>query len=265
MKHSAARAAGPGQGDLFDAVPADGDVVCGIDEAGRGPLAGPVAAAAVILPAGFAGGLLADSKALTAKARDVAFDIIVRNAWWSVDWAWPDEIDDLNILGATFLAMRRAWARLRSMLDDDRPDRLAGGAPGVQAASIFDPAVTVVTRAGTGGRPSGTTPDGHSGDNRKMSLPVLIIIDGNRLPDLGLTGGARVATMVKADAKVRAVMAASIVAKVCRDRLMERYAAMYPAYGYDRHKGYPTEDHRATCRRLGPSPIQRMSFDYSKE
>lgn len=199
--------AGSRQGDLFG--PADLSsycVVCGIDEAGRGPLAGPVSAAAVILPADFPLRLLDDSKALSAKARDAAFAVIAERARWANEWAWPSEIDELNILGATMLAMRRAFARL------------------------------------------GAAPD-------------IVVVDGNRNP--GLPCECR--TMVKADAIVPAVMAASIVAKVARDRLMERYDWLYPEYGYARHKGYPTAVHRAACRDLGPSPVQRMSFDYSKE
>lgn len=181
-------------------------VVCGIDEAGRGPLAGPVSAAAVILPEHFPLGLLADSKALTRQRRELAFEAIATMADWANAWAWPSEIDEYNILGATMLAMRRAFLSL------------------------------------------GMAPD-------------ITVIDGTRLPDIP---GDTLA-LVKADATVPAVMAASIVAKVCRDRLMERYDWLYPEYGYARHKGYPTKEHRALCRLLGPSPIQRFSFSYSKE
>jgi ribonuclease HII len=181
-------------------------VVCGIDEAGRGPLAGPVSAAAVILPDDFPLGLLGDSKALSEKARERAFEAITERAAWAQAWAWPGEIDSLNILGATMLAMRRAYLRL------------------------------------------GATPD-------------IVIVDGTKTPDLPCARRA----MVRADAEIPAVMAASIVAKVSRDRLMERYDWIFPEYGYARHKGYPTAAHRAACRALGPSPIQRLSFNYSKE
>jgi len=195
------------QRGLFDAdEPAVRRIVCGIDEAGRGPLAGPVSAAAVILPDGFPLGLLDDSKALSEKARNLAFEAIVTEALWANEWAWPAEIDRLNILGATMLAMSRAFFRL------------------------------------------GVRPD-------------IVIVDGTRTPDIPCAREA----MVKADARVPAVMAASIIAKVSRDRLMERYDWLYPEYGYARHKGYPTAAHRAACRELGPSPIQRMSFSYSKE
>jgi ribonuclease HII len=194
----------PSQGLLFPERISG--VICGIDEAGRGPLAGPVSAAAVILPEGFPVGLLDDSKALSERGRERAFEAITTMASWANDWAWPWEIDEYNILGATMLAMRRAFLAL------------------------------------------GMTPD-------------ITVIDGTRLPDIP---GARLA-LVKADATVPAVMAASIVAKVSRDRLMERYDWLYPEYGYARHKGYPTREHRAVCRLLGPSPIQRFSFNYSKE
>ncbi len=180
--------------------------VCGIDEAGRGPLAGPVCAAAVVLPEAFPIGLLADSKALGKAARERAYAAIVEACDYSVAWAWPAEIDRLNILGATMLAMARAYEGLK-----ERPD--------------------------------------------------LALVDGNRTPDLPCAREA----IVKGDAKVHAIMAASILAKVSRDRAMERYDWLYPDYGYARHKGYPTAEHRAACRRLGPSPIQRLSFSYAKE
>jgi ribonuclease HII len=181
-------------------------IVCGIDEAGRGPLAGPVSAAAVVLPADFPLDLLNDSKALSARARERAFAEIMNRALWAQAWAWPSEIDCFNILEATMLAMSRAFARLGFM-------------------------------------------------------PDIVIVDGTRTPELPCPRESR----IKADATVPAVMAASIVAKVSRDRLMERYDWLYPEYGYAGHKGYPTAAHRATCRLLGPSPIQRMSFNYMKE
>jgi ribonuclease HII len=181
-------------------------IICGIDEAGRGPLAGPVAAAAVILPAGFPLTLLADSKALGRKARETAFDRIVEQADWGIGWAWPDEIDRINILEATMLAMRRAF--------DDLRER-----------------------------------------------PRLVLVDGNRTPDLPCPCRA----VIRGDASIPAIMAASILAKVARDRVMEHYDWLYPEYGYAAHKGYPTAAHRATCRRLGPSPIQRLTFSYDRQ
>jgi len=198
----------------FPGGPPLGGLVCGIDEAGRGPLAGPVAAAAVVLPDGFPLEGLDDSKALSASRREAAYARIVEGALaWSVAWAYPCEIDELNILGATLLAMRRAYGEVASAL------ARKGGA-----------------------------------------APEAVYVDGNRLPDLGRPCLA----VVKGDAIVPSIMAASILAKVSRDRAMERYDWLYPEYGYARHKGYPTREHRAACRALGPSPIQRMSFDYTK-
>jgi ribonuclease HII len=192
-----------------------GPGVCGLDEAGRGPLAGPVAAGAAVLPAGFPLDALGDSKALSPRRREAAYALIVEGAAaWSVAWAHPCEIDELNILGASMLAMRRAY------LDLARRLALAGLAP-----------------------------------------PAEVYVDGNREPDLGRPCSA----VVKGDAVVPAIMAASILAKVARDRMMERYDWLYPEYGYARHKGYPTAAHRAACRELGPSPIQRASFSYERE
>jgi ribonuclease HII len=202
----------------FPMGPPLGPGVCGIDEAGRGPLAGPVSAGAAVLPSDFPLNALADSKALTARRRDEAYALIAGGAVaWCVAWAYPCEIDELNILGATMLAMRRAYQGLCSRL------RAAG-----------------------------------------LEGPAEVYVDGNRLPGLALRPGARQAAVIKGDGIVPAVMAASILAKVSRDRAMERYDWLYPEYGYARHKGYPTAAHREACRALGPSPIQRTSFDYSK-
>ncbi len=200
----------------FPDGPPHGRRVCGIDEAGRGPLAGPVSAGAVVLPAGFPLGALGDSKALSARRREAAYSLIVEGSVaWCVAWAYPCEIDELDILGASLLAMRRAYLGLVARL------------------------------AASGGGP-----------------PEEIYVDGNRLPELGLPREASCRAVVKGDGIVPAIMAASILAKVARDRAMERYDWLYPEYGYARHKGYPTAEHRAACRALGPSPIQRMSFNY---
>jgi ribonuclease HII len=198
----------------FPDGPPLGPGVCGIDEAGRGPLAGPVSAGAVALPEGFPLDALDDSKALSAARRERAYALIVEGAVaWSVAWAYPCEIDELNILRASLLAMRRAYSGL------------------------------VAALAGAG-RPE----------------PAAVYVDGNRAPELGRPCAA----VVKGDGIIPAIMAASILAKVARDRAMERYDWLYPEYGYARHKGYPTAAHREACRTLGPSPIQRMSFDYGK-
>ena len=206
--------------DFVGGVPL-GPLVCGIDEAGRGPLAGPVAAGAAVLPEGFPLELLDDSKALSARRREVAYAAITKGALaWSVAWAYPCEIDELNILGATMLAMRRAYLDVSSKLGRAR-----------------------------------------------HALPETVYVDCNRLPDLGsdVPIACRCMAVVKGDAIIPAIMAASILAKVARDRAMERYDWLYPEYGYARHKGYPTSEHRAICRELGPSPIQRLSFNYQKE
>jgi len=177
-------------------------LVAGVDEAGRGPLAGPVVAAAVILdPAAPIEGL-ADSKVLTAARRDVlAVAIRSRALAWCVALADVTEIDALNILGATMLAMRRAV------------DGLA------------------------------TAPDE-------------ALIDGNRCPPLA----CRARAIVKGDRDVASISAASILAKTARDAMLVELDARYPAYGFARHKGYPTPDHLAALTRFGPCPAHRRSF-----
>ncbi len=178
------------------------ELVCGVDEAGRGPLAGPVTAAAVILPEGFPLEFLADSKALTPACRG-RFACVIRSraVAISVGWAWPEEIDRLNIHRATLLAMTRAVRGL----------------------------------------------------SRK---PTLLLVDGLFTPNVGISARA----IVKGDATVPQIMAASIIAKTSRDAWMERYARIEPAYGFERHKGYPTREHRGCIEAYGISPIHRRSF-----
>jgi len=181
--------------------------IAGVDEAGRGPLAGPVVAAAVILdPARPIKGV-GDSKALTEKQRDaLAIQIREQAVAWSVAWADAAEIDSLNILQATFLAMRRALCGLRIS-------------------------------------------------------PAHVQVDGNRPPSLaGLGMQCTVETIVKGDAKIAAIGAASILAKTTRDEMLVKLDAIYPGYGLARHKGYPTAAHYAALERLGPSAVHRMSF-----
>lgn len=177
-------------------------VVCGVDEAGRGPLAGPVFAAAVILPDGLEDIGLNDSKKLTKKKRDALFDIIKEKATaWSVASASEREIDDLNILNATFLAMKRA----------------------VDGLSV---------------------------------RPNLALIDGNRLPKTGIAEEA----IVKGDAKSISIAAASVLAKVSRDRYMLALDKQYPEYLFAKHKGYPTALHYEMIKKYGISPVHRLSF-----
>jgi ribonuclease HII len=177
-------------------------LVAGVDEAGRGPLAGPVVAAAVILDelAPIKG--LKDSKVLTERARERLFDEIrARALCCSIAQASVEEIDTLNILQATMLAMRRAVDGLRL-----RPHK--------------------------------------------------VLVDGNRLPPLTMAAEA----IVKGDAKVRAISAASILAKVYRDRLCVELHARHPQYGFDGHKGYPTPAHLAALHAHGACPQHRRSF-----
>jgi ribonuclease HII len=189
-------------------------VICGIDEAGRGPLAGPVCAAAVILPGNFPRDILDDSKKLNPQRRENARRrICAEAAAWGIGWASAAEIDEINILRASLLAMKRAYEAMGR-----------GGVPGRDMA-LF-----------AGG--------------------LRAVVDGLYVPDIAIP----VTAMVKADAQVPEVMAASILAKTARDRMMDRYAWLYPEYGYEGHKGYPTKIHRERIVRYGPSPIQRHSF-----
>ena len=163
----------------------DTDPLCGVDEAGRGPLAGPVCAAAVMLPPGLEIPGLNDSKKLSEKKREALYDTIIAQALsCGIAFATVEEIEEYNILGATFLAMNRAIAQLSPQ-------------------------------------------------------PALALIDGNRN-----TG----------------IAAASVLAKVTRDRYMRRMAETYPQYGFEKHKGYGTAAHYAAIRAHGPCPIHRPSF-----
>jgi ribonuclease HII len=187
-------------------------LLCGLDEAGRGPLAGPVCAAAVILPYDFPISVLNDSKKLKAEEREKArLAICNSDADWGIGWASAAEIDKINIHKATLLAMKRAF---ESMID-----------------------------RGINNRPHETS-------------KIRAVVDGLFVPEINASCEA----IVKADNTIPAVMAASILAKTARDRLMEHYGLFYPQYGYERHKGYPTKAHREAILRFGPSPIQRMSF-----
>jgi len=205
-------------------------MLCGIDEAGRGPLAGPVCAAAVVLPADFPVKLLNDSKKLKPKQREEVRGVIIEKAIaWGVGWATHIEIDSINILQASLLAMRRAFEYLLTPKGEARqwPARLekeiAFGLPFYQS-----------------GIPAG----------------LEAVVDGIHAPELPIP----CRTLVKADATVHEVMAASILAKTARDQIMVYYNKLYPQYGYEGHKGYPTAKHRKLVLEFGPSPIQRKSF-----
>jgi ribonuclease HII len=178
-------------------------VVAGVDEAGRGPLAGPVSVAAVVLPAGFEHPILNDSKKLTEAKREKLYDELISDVRvrWCCVLVEADEIDRLNILGATHEGMRRA---VRGLGDD------------VDGALI---------------------------DGRPVKLfPI------------------RQLALVKGDSLSFSIAAASVIAKVTRDRLMVRMAETYPGYGFEVHKGYPTAAHLAALKRLGPCPQHRRSF-----
>lgn len=176
--------------------------VCGIDEAGRGPLAGPVCAAAVILPDGVEINGLNDSKKLTEKKREALFPVITAQAEaYGIGWASEREIDQINILQATFLAMARA----------------------VEA----------------------------------LSIPAdFALVDGNRMPPLPIPGE----TVVKGDGKAACIAAASVLAKVSRDRALRELDQKHPEYGFAQHKGYGTRAHYAAIKQYGLLPEHRRSF-----
>lgn len=176
--------------------------VCGVDEAGRGPLAGPVCAAAVILPPGLILEGVNDSKKLTEKKREKLFDVIIDNALaYSIAYGSVEEIEAINILNATMNAMKRA-------------------VEGLQIPADF------------------------------------AYIDGNRTPELNIP----CEYIIKGDARSMSVAAASILAKVSRDRLLLEYAKEYPQYCFEKHKGYGTKLHTDMIKEYGPCPVHRMSF-----
>jgi ribonuclease HII len=176
-------------------------ITCGIDEAGRGPLAGPVVAAAVVLNPDRVPQGINDSKKLTPETRERLYEEILQSGWIGVGIADVDRIDSINILNATLWAMR-------------------------EAVRALSPA------------------------------PALALVDGNRLPALDCRADA----IIDGDALCLSIAAASIIAKVTRDRLMRALAREFPAYGFERHKGYATPEHLAAVRRHGPSPHHRRSF-----
>ena len=178
------------------------EFVAGVDEAGRGPLAGPVYAAAVVFPKGVVIEGVNDSKKLTEKKREMLFDKIIENAVaYSIVSVDEKEIDKINILNAAMKAFTLAL-------------------------------------------------DGLS------VKPDFALLDGNRAPELNIPFEA----VVKGDAKSQSIAAASILAKVARDRYITRMDEIYPEYGFSKHKGYPTKDHKEAVAKYGPSPIHRLTF-----
>lgn len=176
--------------------------ICGIDEAGRGPLAGPVYAAAVVLPFGIDIDGLNDSKKLSKKKREILFDIIIEKALdYGIGFATPEEIDEINILNATYLAMKRAASSLKR------------------------------------------TPD-------------IALVDGNSIKGFDI----KTQCIIKGDAKSASIAAASILAKVSRDRVLYELDKKYPQYGFAKHKGYPTAEHILAVKKYGICDIYRKSF-----
>ncbi len=190
----------------FCDAPAE-EIIAGVDEVGRGPLCGAVITAAVILDPDNPIAGLNDSKKLSEKKRDALFDEIIEKALsWSIGRAEVEEIDRINILQATMLAMQRAVAGLSVM-------------------------------------------------------PTLVLVDGNRTPDFGVAARAE----VKGDGRIAEISAASILAKVVRDREMVELDRQYPGYGIAGHKGYPTKVHMEAIKKLGVTPIHRRSFKPVRE
>lgn len=179
-------------------------LIAGVDEAGRGPLAGPVVAAAVIFTNGPVVGV-ADSKKLTAKKREELYDIICANCIYGIGVATVEEIDQVNILQATFLAMRRAVAGL-------------------------------------------------------SQPPHRILVDGNQRPTFEGFDAAQIEAIVSGDALVAEISAASIIAKVTRDRMMLQLDSQFPGYGFAKHSGYGVPGHMSALTALGPSPAHRRTF-----
>lgn len=181
---------------------ADCEYICGIDEVGRGPFAGPVMAGAVILPKDCEILYLNDSKKLSAKRREELYDEIREKAVsWAVARVEPERIDEINILQATFEAMRGAVSKLSV-----RPD--------------------------------------------------ILLVDAVHIPELDIPQDS----IVKGDAKSVSIAAASVLAKVTRDRIMVEYAGEYPGYGFEKNMGYGTAEHRSALAAMGPTPIHRRSF-----
>ena len=207
-------------------------IICGVDEAGRGPLAGPVVAAACILDSRTAVEIdgLNDSKMISEKKREKVYEAVTRSAIsWCAAQSTVEEIDSINILNATLLAMNRAIEGLS--LSDDEFAQLP------ETAGI-------IARGGTALALG------------EIVAPDLALIDGNTKKSIKIDA----VTVVKGDKIVPSIAAASVIAKVTRDRMCAQMHALYPEYGFDRHKGYSTKEHMQKVIELGATPIHRKSF-----
>lgn len=198
------------------------ELICGFDEAGRGPLAGPVTAGCVILPKDFPFEMLNDSKKLSEKKRQAAEKVIMEKACWGLGIVDHETIDQMNILRASMYAMSIAYQMMRAKL----PDWLRS-----QKIDF---------------------------DEANLDSMISAITDGTSCPQVPCACRCE----PKADGKYPEVMAASIIAKVERDKMMMEFDRLYPQYGYAKHKGYPTPAHKAICREIGMSPIQRKTFKF---
>ncbi len=198
--------------------------ICGLAEAGRGPIAGPVTASCVILPDDFPSEILNDSKKLSEKKRNSAEKIIMEKACWGIGIVDHETIDRINILRASMYAMKIAFDMMMARL----PEWLSR--QGISCQKTQSQLIDCISA----------------------------ITDGTSCPDIP----CKVRCEPKADGKYPQVMAASIIAKVERDKIMCEFDALYPDYGYKKHKGYPTKAHREICHKIGPSPIQRLTFNY---
>jgi len=190
-------------------------IIIGLDEAGRGPLAGPVVAAAVCLKSTKFQSVIKDSKKMKSRQRDIAYEEICKKSYFGVGASQPSVIDRINILNATFCAMTKAVKNLIKQLP-----------------------MGIITR-------------------KEFKDKVFLLVDGNIFKT---TLPFAFETIVQGDAKSLSVSCASIIAKVTRDRLMERLDKKYPQYGFKQHKGYPTLKHRQELKKYGPTRIHRKSF-----
>ena len=226
----------------FEYKYAEYPLICGIDEVGRGPLAGPVMTAAVILPKDKEILYLNDSKKLSEKKREELYDEIFEKALaigiGCQNW---DTIDDINILNATYKAMNEALLNMTALnpvkFESDGKFFSLGENNGI----MVDMEKGIIVRTAEG---------------KQKFTPDILLVDAVHIPETKI----KQVGIIKGDAKSISIAAASIVAKVTRDRLMDEYDKLYPGYGFAKNKGYGTAEHIDALKRLGPTPIHRRSF-----